>query len=125
MITRIDHAVLTVRNIDATCEFYTRALGMGVAAFGEGRKALTFGEQKLNLHQQGHEFEPKAQAPTPGSMDICFVSDRPLRQVVNHLQKIGIAIESGPVSRTGATGQIQSIYIRDPDNNLIEVCNYV
>lgn len=124
-IERLDHLVLTVADVDATCAFYARVLGMEVQTFGAGRKALRFGQQKINLHQKGNEFEPKAQAPTPGSGDICLIAATPLDQVIAHLKETGVAIESGPVDRTGATGPIRSVYFRDPDNNLIEVSNPV
>jgi catechol 2,3-dioxygenase-like lactoylglutathione lyase family enzyme len=123
-IDRIDHLVLTVRDIDATCEFYSRVLGMQVVAFGAGRKALAFGMQKLNLHQAGSEFEPKADRPTPGSADLCLIAGVPLAQVVAHLHACGVPILEGPVERTGATGPIQSVYFRDPDLNLVEVSTY-
>lgn len=124
-IDRLDHLVLTVRDLDATCAFYEQVLGMHVVTFGEGRKALQFGQQKINLHQVGHEFEPKALHPTPGSGDLCFITALPLAEVIAHVQSCGIVIEEGPVSRTGAVGAIESIYLRDPDNNLIEIANYV
>lgn len=123
-INRLDHLVLTVADIEATCAFYTSVLGMEVVTFGEGRKALSFGAQKINLHQAGKEFEPKSQHPTPGSADLCFISDTPLDAVAVHLEACGVAIEEGIVPRTGATGPIQSIYIRDPDQNLIEISTY-
>ena len=122
-IDHLDHLVLTVESIDASCDFYARVLGMGVETFGEGRKALTFGNQKINLHRAGHEFEPKADPPTPGSADLCFISHTPLDDVVAHLEAEGVAITEGPVRRTGATGPILSVYFRDPDNNLVEVSN--
>ncbi|WP_349957266.1 VOC family protein [Rhizobium sp. ZPR3] len=122
-IDHLDHLVLTVASIDESCEFYARVLGMGVETFGEGRKALTFGTQKINLHRAGHEFEPKAERPTPGSADLCFISTTPLDDIITHLQAEGVVIEEGPVRRTGATGPILSVYFRDPDNNLIEVSN--
>lgn len=122
-IDHLDHLVLTVASIDATCDFYARALGMAVETFGADRKALRFGDQKINLHQAGHEFEPKALRPTPGSADLCFIAATPLAEVVAHLQALGIAIEEGPVGRTGATGPIRSVYLRDPDANLIEISN--
>jgi len=124
-IDHLDHLVLTVANIDASCDFYARALGMGIETFGEGRKALTFGSQKINLHRAGHEFEPKAGHPTPGSADLCFISTTPLDDIIAHLAATGVAIEEGPVRRTGATGPILSVYFRDPDRNLIEVSNIV
>lgn len=124
MINRLDHLVLTVASIEASIAFYRDALGMEPVTFGAGRHALSFGRSKINLHQKGHEFEPKALAPTPGSADLCFIADSPIAQVVEHLTRLGIAIEEGPVPRTGATGPITSIYLRDPDKNLIEISNY-
>ncbi|OCJ17413.1 glyoxalase [Rhizobium sp. AC44/96] len=122
-IDRLDHLVLTVADIDATCAFYARVLGMTIETFGEGRKALRFGNQKINLHQAGREFEPKARQPMPGSTDLCFIASTLLEQVVVHLQAEGVVIEEGPVRRTGANGPIRSVYLRDPDGNLIEVSN--
>ena len=122
-IDHLDHLVLRVASIEESCDFYARVLGMGVETFGEGRKALTFGNQKINLHRAGHEFEPKAERPTPGSADLCFISTTPLDDVIAHLQAEGVAIEEGPVPRTGATGPILSVYFRDPDQNLIEISN--
>lgn len=124
-IDALDHVVFTVADIDRTCEFYARVLGMQVATFGGGRKALTFGTQKINLHQHGKEFEPKAQAPTPGSADLCFITSVPLTGVMAHHAACGIDVIAGPVDRTGARGPIVSVYFRDPDGNLIEVSNYV
>jgi catechol 2,3-dioxygenase-like lactoylglutathione lyase family enzyme/mannose-6-phosphate isomerase-like protein (cupin superfamily) len=124
-IDRIDHLVLTVADVDATCEFYSRVLGMDVLTFGGARKALAFGRQKINLHARGRELEPKAALPTPGSADICLVAATPLAEVVAHLEACGVAILDGPVERTGATGPIMSVYFRDPDANLIEVSNDV
>ena len=124
-IDRIDHVVLTVRSIDATCEFYARVLGMRVVTFAEGRKALAFGRQKFNLHEAGREFEPKADRPTPGSVDLCLITNTPLDVVADHLHRCNVAIIDGPVPRTGAAGPIRSVYFRDPDANLIEVANYV
>lgn len=124
MIDRIDHFVLTVADIEATCEFYAKALGFKVVTFGHGRKALAFGRQKINLHQAGYEFDPKARRPVPGSADFCLITERPLADVTARLTAAGIAIEEGPVSRTGALGPIQSIYFRDPDGNLVEVSRY-
>jgi catechol 2,3-dioxygenase-like lactoylglutathione lyase family enzyme len=124
-IKRIDHLVLTVRDIPATCDFYSRVLGMQVVTFGGDRKALQFGRQKINLHERGKEFEPKALQPTPGSGDLCFITEVPLPQVVDHIRSCGIQIIEGPVRRTGAVGPIESIYIRDPDGNLIEVSNFL
>lgn len=122
-IRAIDHVVLTVRDVEDTLSFYEQALGMTPVRFGDGRRALGFGAQKLNLHQAGREFEPKAQAPTPGSVDLCLLTDDPLDEVVAHLRRSGIAIELGPVAKTGARHSLRSIYFRDPDGNLIEVAN--
>ena len=123
-IDRLDHLVLTVRDLNATCEFYHRVLGMEEITFGEGRKALQFGPQKINLHQTGNEIEPKAAKPTPGSADLCFITSVPLNEVIEHLKACGVEIEAGPVARTGALGPIQSVYLRDPDHNLLEISNY-
>ena len=123
-IDRLDHLVLTISDIEASCSFYAEALGMQVVIFGENRKALQFGQQKINLHQFKHEFEPKAAYPTPGSADLCFITSTPLETVIQHLQSLDVAIIEGPVGRTGAVGQMDSIYLRDPDGNLIEVSNY-
>ncbi|MBO8162272.1 MAG: VOC family protein [Brevibacillus sp.] len=125
MIKQIDHLVLTVKDLDVTCSFYSMVLGMQIVTFGQGRKALQFGEQKINLHQVGQEFEPKALHPTPGSADLCFITDVPLIEVIDHLQACAVQIEAGPVKRTGARGEILSVYIRDPDQNLIEIANYL
>ncbi len=123
-VDQLDHLVLTVQNIAATCAFYERVLGMEVVEFGNGRKSLHFGNQKINLHQMGHEFEPKADKPTTGSADLCFITQSPVSQILKHLQAHHITLEEGPVSRTGAKGPITSIYIRDPDANLIEMAIY-
>lgn len=120
-VASLDHLVLTVADIARTCDFYTRALGMRVARFGEGRVALHFGQQKINLHQADRTFDPKAKAPTPGSADLCFLVASAIEEAITHLKALGIPIEEGPVERTGATGRIQSIYLRDPDGNLIEL----
>jgi len=125
MIERIDHIVFTVADVAATCAFYEKVLGMKVETFGEGRKALCFGVQKINLHLYGKEFEPKAHAPAPGSQDICLITGMPITELMTHLQECSVAIEEGPVKRTGAMGPINSVYFRDPDNNLIEVSNYL
>jgi len=124
-INRLDHLVLTVTDIAATCDFYSRVLGMGVVTFGAGRTALTFGNQKINLHARGKEIDPKAANPTPGSGDLCFISSTLIAEVIAHLRHCGVAILEGPVQRAGATGLILSVYIRDPDANLIEISNYV
>lgn len=124
-IDALDHLVLTVRDMEATCAFYTRVLGMEKVNFGAGRKALAFGAQKINLHQAGREFEPKAHQPVPGSADLCFITSVPLGEVLEHLEACGVSILEDPVRRTGAQGAIQSVYIRDPDQNLVEISNYV
>lgn len=124
-IDRLDHLVLTVKDVEATCAFYSQVLGMAVVTFGEGRKALTYGAQKINLHRHGKEFEPKAKNPTCGSADLCFITSVPLDEVMQHLKNKEIEILEGPIQRTGATGPIMSVYIRDPDFNLIEISNYV
>jgi catechol 2,3-dioxygenase-like lactoylglutathione lyase family enzyme len=123
-ISHIDHLVLTVQDIEKTCEFYTQVLGMEVVTFGDRRKALKFGQQKLNLHQVGHEFEPKAKRPTSGAIDLCLITETPLEEVKLHLENCGVVIELGIVPRTGAVGAIDSIYIRDLDGNLIEIAHY-
>jgi catechol 2,3-dioxygenase-like lactoylglutathione lyase family enzyme len=123
VVDHLDHLVLTVADIDVTIAFYTSALGMEVVTFG-GRKALRFGEQKINLHQAGKEIEPKATHPTPGSADLCFITKTPLEDVISYLKAIHCDIEQGPVVRTGAVGTIRSIYLRDPDLNLLEISNY-
>ena len=123
----LDHLVLTVADLDRTVAFYTGALGMETQHFdatdGTTRHALRFGDQKINLHEAGREFEPKAAFPAPGSADLCFLSDVPLADWMRHLGEQGVAIEEGPVARTGASGPIASIYLRDPDGNLIEISN--
>jgi catechol 2,3-dioxygenase-like lactoylglutathione lyase family enzyme len=123
-VNRLDHLVLTVASIEATVDFYTRVLGMEAIIFGTGRTALRFGTSKINLHQAGKEFEPKALRPTPGSADICLIVDDDIATVIADLTGAGIMIEEGPVDRTGATGPIVSCYLRDPDQNLIELSNY-
>ena len=122
-IDSLDHLVLTVRDIEASLSFYSQVLGMQAVEFGEGRKALAFGEQKINLHQQGREFEPRAQRPTPGSADLCFITTVPLDDVVSHLAACRVTVIEGPVRRSGAAGPILSVYFRDPDMNLVEVSN--
>jgi catechol 2,3-dioxygenase-like lactoylglutathione lyase family enzyme len=124
IIDRLDHLVLTVKDVEVTCAFYSRVLGMQIIAFDNGRKALAFGSQKINLHEQGKEFEPKARNPAPGSADVCFITSVALSDVMAYLQAQGVNIIEGPVNRTGALGPIVSVYFRDPDLNLIEVSNY-
>ena len=122
-ITNIDHIVLTVKDVNKTAQFYTSVLGMVVEKFGKERIALKFGNQKINLHEYGNEFEPKANEPTPGSDDLCFITDVKLEVAMNHVKSKNVEIIEGPVTRTGATGAIVSFYFRDPDRNLIEVAN--
>ncbi len=122
-ITAIDHIVLTVKNIAETVKFYESVLGMETELFGDGRVALKFGAQKINLHQYGQEFEPKANSPFPGSEDLCFITEKALDIAMEHVQQCGITVIEGPVQRTGATATLISFYFRDPDGNLIEVAN--
>ncbi len=123
-ITHIDHIVLTVKDINTTVQFYESVLGMIAERFAEGRVSLTFGNQKMNLHKEGQEFEPKANKPTPGSEDLCFITETKLNTAMKHIRNNGVEILEGPVARTGAAGAIISFYFRDPDCNLIEVANY-
>lgn len=125
LVSRLDHLVLTVRDIDETLRFYESVLGMEPVVFGEGRVALRFGNQKINLHAQGREFEPKASVPTPGAADLCFITPVELNKAVTHIESRGVEIIEGPVGRTGATGVIRSVYFRDPSGNLIELANEV
>jgi catechol 2,3-dioxygenase-like lactoylglutathione lyase family enzyme len=123
-VNSIDHFVLAVRDIEAACDFYSRVLGMEVEQPEGSPRALKFGRQKINLHQAGKEFEPKATEPTPGSGDFCLITDVSLKRVVEHLDSCGVELVEGPVTRTGAVGRIESVYFRDPDGNLVEVSNY-
>ena len=123
-IDRLDHLVLTVSDLDKSCIFYEHVLGMRREIFGEGRVALIFGRQKINLHPHPSPYEPKAETPTPGSADLCFIVDGPIDDIVAHLKDCGVPIEEGPVARSGALGPITSVYLRDPDQNLIEIATY-
>jgi len=123
-IDRLDHIVLTVVDISATIAFYSRVLGMQEITFGDQRKALVFGQQKINLHSAGRPIAPHAASPTPGSADLCFIVTGGIQEMLTHLQTCGVALEAGPVPRTGATGPIISAYFRDPDGNLLEVATY-
>ena len=130
MIAGLDHLVLTTSHEAACVDFYTRVLGMRLEQFVGGtppvlRRAFRFGTHKINLHLKGHEFEPKAHVPVPGALDLCFLADRPLPEVMAHLQAVGWPIVEGPVLRTGATGPLRSVYLRDPDLNLIEISERV
>lgn len=122
-LKELDHLVLTVASIEATCVFYRDVLGCEVITFGEGRKALVFGAQKFNLHEVGHEFLPNARVACAGSADLCLITENPLDEVQDALNAAGVPIEEGPVPRTGASGPLLSLYIRDPDGNLIELSN--
>lgn len=122
-IDGLDHLVLTVSSLGRTCDFYVRALGMSVETFAEGRVALRFGRQKINLHEVGHEFEPKARFAVAGSSDLCFLTTMPVEDVVRHLAARNVAVELGPVPRIGAEGPLLSVYLRDPDGNLLEIAN--
>ncbi len=124
MISNLDHLVLTVQCIDKTIDFYTDILGMEKEVFGDGRVALKFGEQKFNLHEAGTEFEPKAAYPTPGSADICLITNLPIQIAFDRVKSKGVEILEGIVPRTGANGPIESFYFRDPDQNLVEVSSY-
>ena len=121
MIDHLDHIVLTTAHEQACIDFYVDVLGMTLETFGGGRRALRFGSQKINLHVQGHEFEPKANTPVPGSLDLCFIADVPLDAVIARLQTLRVPIIEGPVLRTGAVSELRSVYVRDPDLNLIEI----
>lgn len=123
-IDRLDHLVLTVRDVAATCRFYEAVLGMRRETFAEGRVALHYGRQKINLHPYPSPIEPKAEDPRPGTADLCFVTETPLDTVIAHLNACDVEIICGPVERSGALGPITSVYLRDPDGNLIELSNY-
>ena len=121
MIKSIDHIVITTANLERCLEFYTRVLGMQLERYGAGRIALRFGDHKFNVHPPGFDAGIKARTPTPGSLDLCFLADVPLSEVISRLQSHGIAIEEGPMERTGARFTIRSVYVRDPDGNLVEI----
>ena len=126
IITYLDHLVLTVKSLAVTCDFYAKILGMEIITFGNDRKALRFGQQKINLHEKGREIAPMANFPTMGSTDLCFISATPVEYVLQELQDNNIPVlEGGIVERTGVTGKIRSVYFRDPDGNLLEVSNYI
>ncbi|HEY7199124.1 MAG TPA: VOC family protein [Candidatus Dormibacteraeota bacterium] len=123
-VSRLDHLVLTVADLEATVDFYTRVLGMAVRAFDGGRLALRFGDQKINLHEAGHELDPRARLATPGSADLCFVVEDPIDSWLEHLAEVGVPVVAGPVPQTGALGPMTSVYFRDPDGNLVEIASY-
>jgi catechol 2,3-dioxygenase-like lactoylglutathione lyase family enzyme len=124
VIDRIDHIVLTTRDREGCIRFYTQVLGMKLEKFGENRLALKFGNQKINLHEWGREFTPRAHVSAPGTLDLCFIAAMPLEQVIENLKKNQVPIVEGPVAKTGATGPIRSVYVRDPDLNLVEISVY-
>jgi catechol 2,3-dioxygenase-like lactoylglutathione lyase family enzyme len=121
VIDHLDHLVLTTTDVEACKDFYVRVMGMRIETFGAGRLAFCFGNQKINVHVRGQEFEPKAHLPVPGALDLCFIASVGLEQVIAHLQAQAWPIVEGPIQRTGATGPIRSVYVRDPDLNLIEI----
>ncbi|MFF2093831.1 VOC family protein [Paenibacillus sp. NPDC058174] len=123
-ILRFDHLVLTVKDVEASCRFYGDVLGMKIITFGQGRKAAKFGQQKINFQQLGEEIDPKAKTPTPGSGDFCIITSDSIRSILDQLNTHGAKVELGPVERSGALGPIQSIYVRDPDENLVEISSY-
>jgi catechol 2,3-dioxygenase-like lactoylglutathione lyase family enzyme len=123
-VTRLDHLVLTVRDLERTTAWYRDVAGMRPVTFGDDRRALAFGDQKINLHEAGHEFEPKAAAPLPGSADLCFIADERPDDLGRRLERLGVTIELGPVPRDGALGTLTSLYVRDPDGNLVELSSY-
>ncbi|NLR62289.1 VOC family protein [Chitinophaga polysaccharea] len=126
IITHLDHLVITVKSLAVTCDFYAKILGMEIITFGDDRKALRFGQQKINLHEKGREISPMAALPTMGSADLCFISATPVEDILRELQDNNIPVlEGGIVERTGANGKIRSVYFRDPDGNLLEVSNYI
>jgi len=125
MITHIDHLVLTVQSLERTCSFYERVLGFDRKDKPGKPTALSFGSCKINVHQIGHTFEPKAHAPTPGSGDFCLITDRSIEDLVEHLRSLDVPIEEGPLKRNGAQGEMMSVYFRDPDQNLVEVSHYL
>lgn len=125
LISHLDHLVLTCTDLAATQRFYTEVMQMQLETFGAGRMAFRFGNQKINLHQRGAEFEPKAHLPVPGALDLCFIAAVPLDEVIRHLEACAWPIIEGPVERTGATQKIRSVYVRDPDLNLIEISELI
>ena len=125
LISTLDHLVITVHNIEKSCTFYETVLGLEIISFGDGRKAIKVGDQKISLHQTGKEISPCAKHPTPGSADICFTTPKPISDYLRHLKNSGIDIELGPVKRHGVFGAMDSVYFRDPDGNLLEVSHYL
>lgn len=124
-IKSLDHLVITASDLAATVEFYTRVLGMQHVEFGDGLHAVHFGDQKFNIHDRTTDVSPKASNITPGSEDFCLIADTPIQQICEHVRSCGVEIEEGPVKRQGAAGQLESVYLRDPDGNLVEICNVI
>jgi catechol 2,3-dioxygenase-like lactoylglutathione lyase family enzyme len=124
MIDHIDHIVLTTRDLDGCVRFYSEVLGMKLEKFAQGRLALKFGKQKINLHEWGKEFEPRAHVAAPGTLDLCFIASVSLEKIIQRLGEKKIPILEGPVAKTGAQGPMQSVYVRDPDLNLVEISVY-
>jgi catechol 2,3-dioxygenase-like lactoylglutathione lyase family enzyme len=125
LIDHLDHLVLTCVDVEATKRFYVDVLQMEWETFGEGRMAFRFGNQKINLHVRGKEYEPKAHIPAPGALDLCFIASVPLDRVIERLAQMNVPIIEGPVERTGATRKLRSVYLRDPDYNLIEISEFI
>jgi catechol 2,3-dioxygenase-like lactoylglutathione lyase family enzyme len=125
LIDHLDHLVLTCVDVEATKRFYVDVLQMEWETFGEGRMAFRFGNQKINLHVRGKEYEPKAHIPAPGALDLCFIASVPLDRVIERLAQMSVPIIEGPVERTGATRKLRSVYLRDPDYNLIEISEFI
>jgi len=125
MIDHLDHIVLTTAHTQQCIDFYTRVLGMQLERFGEGRMALKFGSQKINLHEKGKEFEPRAAVALPGTLDICLIAAVPLEEAIARLNTARVPIIEGPVMKTGACYPIRSVYVRDPDGNLVEISERV
>ena len=123
-LVSLDHLVITATDVAATCSFYGRVLGMRVEAFKGSSRALLFGSHRINVHQQGEELAPRAALPTPGAADFCLITDQPIAEVAAHLADVGVEIELGPVPREGAAGAMTSLYVRDPDLNLVEIARY-
>jgi catechol 2,3-dioxygenase-like lactoylglutathione lyase family enzyme len=124
-VTGIDHLVLYATDVERTCEFYAETLGVAtVETFAGGRVALSFGTTKLNLHPAGDEYDPHAADPVPGSADFCLVVNEPIPRVVDRIEDAGVAVVEGPSTRTGARGEMESVYVRDPDGNLVEFAHY-
>lgn len=121
----LDHIVLTVADVERTCHFYGELLGLEILRYAHGRRAVLFGGQKISLHQHGREFEPHSREPTPGAVELCFIATEPVTQVADELERKGVDILLPPHPRTGARGALQSLFLYDPDGNLVEISNYV